>query len=269
MPTSRRSGCIRRGRPACQKACGTCIPISPRPRTPTRTGTRYSRRRCRAVGGETVFRLWPRQRADVSDVGRRHHRSQLRASDAGLDVRADEQIQSHASSSACRRCSRAMLNDETLKHERAGSRLRICTSAGEALPEIGRQCLEGALRRRYSRRRRLDRVAAYLSVQFARRYQIRHLRDARCRATGCGSSMKPVARWQMARSANCWSMRPRRARAIGISAAKAARLSRGTGPGPATNMFATREGRYTFCGRSDDMFKVSGIWVSPFEVESA
>jgi 4-hydroxybenzoate-CoA ligase len=23
------------------------------------------------------------------------------------------------------------------------------------------------------------------------------------------------------------------------------------------------------CGRSDDMFKVSGIWVSPFEVESA
>ena len=29
------------------------------------------------------------------------------------------------------------------------------------------------------------------------------------------------------------------------------------------------EGRYTYCGRSDDMFKVSGIWVSPFEVESA
>ncbi len=29
------------------------------------------------------------------------------------------------------------------------------------------------------------------------------------------------------------------------------------------------EGRYTFCGRSDDMFKVSGIWVSLLEVESA
>jgi 4-hydroxybenzoate-CoA ligase len=26
---------------------------------------------------------------------------------------------------------------------------------------------------------------------------------------------------------------------------------------------------YTYCGRSDDMFKVSGIWVSPFEVEAA
>ncbi|KZY32637.1 4-hydroxybenzoate--CoA ligase [Roseovarius sp. HI0049] len=29
----------------------------------------------------------------------------------------------------------------------------------------------------------------------------------------------------------------------------------------------TAEGRYVYCGRTDDMFKVSGIWVSPFEVE--
>lgn len=28
-------------------------------------------------------------------------------------------------------------------------------------------------------------------------------------------------------------------------------------------------GYYHYCGRTDDMFKVSGIWVSPFEVESA
>ena len=31
----------------------------------------------------------------------------------------------------------------------------------------------------------------------------------------------------------------------------------------------TPEGRYVYCGRTDDMFKVSGIWVSPFEVEQA
>ena len=30
-----------------------------------------------------------------------------------------------------------------------------------------------------------------------------------------------------------------------------------------------REGYYTYSGRSDDMLKVGGIWVSPFEVESA
>jgi 4-hydroxybenzoate-CoA ligase len=29
------------------------------------------------------------------------------------------------------------------------------------------------------------------------------------------------------------------------------------------------DGYYTYCGRTDDMFKVSGIWVSPFEVEAA
>lgn len=31
----------------------------------------------------------------------------------------------------------------------------------------------------------------------------------------------------------------------------------------------TENGRYIYCGRTDDMFKVSGIWVSPFEVEQA
>ncbi len=30
-----------------------------------------------------------------------------------------------------------------------------------------------------------------------------------------------------------------------------------------------KEGYFEYCGRTDDMFKVSGIWVSPFEVESA
>src|SRR5450759_4507254 len=35
----------------------------------------------------------------------------------------------------------AMLNDETLKHERCGSRLRICNSAGDALTEsVGNHC---------------------------------------------------------------------------------------------------------------------------------
>lgn len=30
-----------------------------------------------------------------------------------------------------------------------------------------------------------------------------------------------------------------------------------------------KTGRHTYCGRADDMFKVSGIWVSPFEIEAA
>lgn len=31
----------------------------------------------------------------------------------------------------------------------------------------------------------------------------------------------------------------------------------------------TEDGRFVYCGRTDDMFKCSGIWVSPFEVEQA
>ncbi len=33
--------------------------------------------------------------------------------------------------------------------------------------------------------------------------------------------------------------------------------------------FRRPDGVYIYCGRADDMFKVSGIWVSPFEVEDA
>jgi 4-hydroxybenzoate-CoA ligase len=29
------------------------------------------------------------------------------------------------------------------------------------------------------------------------------------------------------------------------------------------------DGRFVYCGRTDDMFKVSGIWVAPFEIEQA
>ena len=33
--------------------------------------------------------------------------------------------------------------------------------------------------------------------------------------------------------------------------------------------FRDRDGYYYYCGRTDDMFKVNGMWVSPFEVEAA
>jgi benzoate-CoA ligase family protein len=34
-------------------------------------------------------------------------------------------------------------------------------------------------------------------------------------------------------------------------------------------MYRDEDGYYYFCGRGDDMLKVGGIWVSPFEIESA
>ncbi len=43
----------------------------------------------------------------------------------------------------------------------------------------------------------------------------------------------------------------------------------GRGRARATNMRNACGGRLVYCGRTDDMFKVSGIWVAPFEVEQA
>ena len=80
---------------------------------------------------------------------------------------------------------------------------------------------------------------------------------------------EPAPTCPMARSANCWSMRPRPARATGTSAARAADTFEGHWTRTGDKYIRDADGRYTFCGRSDDMFKVSGIWVSPFEVESA
>ena len=64
-------------------------------------------------------------------------------------------------------------------------------------------------------------------------------------------------------------MRRRPARATGTSAPRAARTFEGYWTRTGDKYVRDGEGRYTFCGRTDDMFKVSGIWVSPFEVESA
>ena len=52
---------------------------------------------------------------------------------------------------------------------------------------------------------------------------------------------------------------------------RAKSLSTFHGPWTRTGDRYTRdaEGRYTYGGRADDMLKVGGIWVSPFEVESA
>ncbi len=48
-----------------------------------------------------------------------------------------------------------------------------------------------------------------------------------------------------------------------------ATLSAASGRAPATNTSQDEDGYYVYCGRSDDMLKVGGIWVSPFEVEGA
>ncbi len=87
--TTWRSGSTRRARPASRRRRCTCT------RTCVRTaelyaggGARAARGRRRAVGGQAVLRLRPRQRADVPAGGRRHRRAAAGAADAGSRSRA-------------------------------------------------------------------------------------------------------------------------------------------------------------------------------------
>jgi 4-hydroxybenzoate-CoA ligase len=162
----------------------------------------------------------------------------------------------------------AMLDDRALAGRRASPRLRLCVSAGEALPEhIGK-----AWRARFGVDI-LDGVGSteMLHIFLANApgdivygtsgkavpgYQLRLLDD----------NMEPTIDGEIGELYVCgasagdgyWNQRDK---------------SRATfqGEWTRTGDKYTRdaEGRYTYCGRSDDMFKVGGVWVSPFEVETA
>src|SRR5436305_10314494 len=162
----------------------------------------------------------------------------------------------------------AMLNDETLKQERCGSRLRICTSAGEALPEsVGNS---------WKARFGVDILDGVGSTELLHIFLSNAPGDIKY-----GTSGRPVPGYKVrlvneagqdvadgevgellvdAPSAGegYWNQRHKGHRTF-------------EGPWTRTGDKYVRdaEGRYTFCSRADDMFKVSGIWVSPFEVESA
>ena len=51
--------------------------------------------------------------------------------------------------------------------------------------------------------------------------------------------------------------------------AKSRRIFAGEWTHTGDKFFRDTDGYYHYCGRTDDMFKVSGMWVSPFEVEAA
>ena len=133
----------------------------------------------------------------------------------------------------------AMLNDETLKND--ARRQRGCASA----PPPARRCRN---RSAMPGRRASASTSSTASARPSCCTSSCPTRPAtsntappavRCPATRCGWSTKPAATCPTARSANCWSMRPRPARATGTSAARAGRPLRATGPAPATNTSAT------------------------------
>ncbi len=81
--------------------------------------------------------------------------------------------------------------------------------------------------------------------------------------------MSTTATSPRAGSASCWCAAPRPHRTIGTGASRAAPTFRGHWTHTGDKYEKLPGGRFRYCGRTDDMFKVSGIWVAPFEVEAA
>jgi 4-hydroxybenzoate-CoA ligase len=162
----------------------------------------------------------------------------------------------------------AMLNDEMLKSERGGSRLRICTSAGEALPEsVGNS---------WKSRFGVDILDGVGSTELLHIFLSNAPGDIKY-----GTSGRPVPGYKVrlvneagadvpdGEVGELLVDAPSAGEGYWNQRSKSRRTFEGHWTRTGDKYIRDPDGRYTFCGRSDDMFKVSGIWVSPFEVESA
>ena len=161
-----------------------------------------------------------------------------------------------------------MLNDETLKDARAGTRLRICTSAGEALPES----VGNAWKARFG----VDILDGVGSTELLHIFLSNAPGDIKY-----GSSGRPVPGYKVrlvneagadvadGEVGELLVDAPSAGEGYWNQRSKSRQTFEGHWTRTGDKYIRDADGRYTFCGRSDDMFKVSGIWVSPFEVESA
>jgi len=162
----------------------------------------------------------------------------------------------------------ALLNHWEKAGQHPAAPLRVCTSAGEALPaQIGKawkarwglDILDGVGSTEMLHiflSNRADSVVYGTSGIAVPGYQLRLVNETGA-ATGPGEVGELLVRGASAAD-GYWNQRER---------------SRTTFEGEWTRTGDKYEqspdGRYIYCGRTDDMFKVSGIWVAPFEVEQA
>jgi 4-hydroxybenzoate-CoA ligase len=162
----------------------------------------------------------------------------------------------------------AMLNDDAFKNEPRFPKLRICTSAGEALPE--------AVGATWKQRFGVDIIDGVGSTELLHIFLSNTPNDIKY-----GSSGRPVPGYRV-RLVNDAGAEvpdgevgellvdaPSAAEGYWNQRSKSRQTFEGGWTRTGDKYTRDTDGRYTFCGRADDMFKVSGIWVSPFEVESA
>lgn len=161
----------------------------------------------------------------------------------------------------------SLLADSALDPSREGKSLRVCISAGEALPaDLGarwKQCFGTDI---------LDGLG---STEMLHIFLSNHLGDIRY-----GTSGKPVAGYDLrVVDHSGLDVQPGElgellvngpSAAVGYWNQRQRTLSTFQGPWTRTGdkYFVDSEGYFHYAGRTDDMLKVSGIWVSPFEVEA-
>jgi benzoate-CoA ligase family protein len=151
----------------------------------------------------------------------------------------------------------------------AGSdRLRLCVSAGEALPEN--------LGRRWHEVSGVDVLDGIGSTEMFQTFLSNRPGDVRYGTTG-----KPVPGYELkivdhgGRDVDAGEIGelivrgPTAGEGYWNQRQKSRRTFAGEWTFTGDKYVRDADGYYRYCGRSDDMFKVSGMWVSPVEVEAA
>jgi 4-hydroxybenzoate-CoA ligase len=151
----------------------------------------------------------------------------------------------------------------------AGSdRLRLCLSAGEALPE--------SLGRRWREVSGVDVLDGLGSTEMFQTFLSNRPGDVRYGTTG-----KPVPGYELkivdhgGRDVGAGEIGelivrgPTAGEGYWNQRQKSRRTFAGEWTFTGDKYVRDGDGYYRYCGRSDDMFKVNGMWVSPFEVEAA
>lgn len=162
----------------------------------------------------------------------------------------------------------AMLAEPACLPENSSSRLRLCISAGEALPEeVGKS---------WKQRMAVDIIDGIGSTEMLNMFLSNKPDDIHY-----GTSGKEFAGYKLKlENEDGVEVGDNVIGELLVSGGSAAdgywnqrKKSRNTFAGIWTRTgdmyFRDTDGYYHYCGRNDDMFKVAGRWVSPFEVEQA
>jgi 4-hydroxybenzoate-CoA ligase len=161
-----------------------------------------------------------------------------------------------------------MLAHKEIGKGAGSSRLRWCVSAGEALPAnlgqrwkdvVGADILDGI--------GSTEMLHIFVSN---RPGDIRYgTSGSPCRVTTQKSSMSTARRLARGEIGELVVRGPSAADGYWNQRAKSRHTFAGEWTYTGDKYIRDETGYYQYCGRTDDMFKVSGNWVSPFEVEAA